>query len=92
MLKEHVKLARLPDTEPPARRTLPTHPPARPKLRQMVCGFFQPLESMPKPIFRYPLTYVSFHTYAFNGEKWAPTYVSMWASCEQQTRKFYGLA
>jgi hypothetical protein len=33
----------------------------------IVCGFFQPLGSMPKPIFRYPLSYISFHTYAFNG-------------------------
>ncbi|GAB4819573.1 hypothetical protein N2152v2_006619 [Parachlorella kessleri] len=33
----------------------------------LVCGFFQPLGSLPKPILRYPLTYISFHTYAFNG-------------------------
>lgn len=33
----------------------------------VVCGFFQPLGSMPKPIFRYPLSYISFHTYAFTG-------------------------
>ena len=33
----------------------------------VVCGFFQPLNSMPKPIFRYPLSYISFHTYAFTG-------------------------
>lgn len=35
---------------------------------RIVCGFFQPLGSMPKPIFRYPLSYMAFHTYAFNGE------------------------
>ena len=33
----------------------------------VVCGFFQPLNSMPKPIFRYPLSYISFHTFAFTG-------------------------
>jgi len=33
----------------------------------IVCGFFQPLGSMPQPIFRYPLSYMSFHTYAFTG-------------------------
>lgn len=33
----------------------------------VVCGFFQPLGSMPAPIFRYPLSYISFHTYAFTG-------------------------
>lgn len=33
----------------------------------IVCGFFQPLGSMPGPIFRYPLSYISFHTYAFTG-------------------------
>ena len=33
----------------------------------IVCGFFQPLGSMPQPIFRYPLSYISFHTYAFTG-------------------------
>lgn len=36
-------------------------------LFMIVCGFFQPLGSMPKPIFRYPLSYMAFHTYAFNG-------------------------
>jgi hypothetical protein len=30
-------------------------------------GFFQPLNSMPGPIFRYPMSYISFHTYAFTG-------------------------
>jgi len=33
----------------------------------IVCGFFQPLGSMPQPIFRYPLSYISFHTYACTG-------------------------
>ena len=33
----------------------------------LVCGFFQPLGSMPQPIFRYPLSYISFHTFAFTG-------------------------
>ena len=28
----------------------------------VVCGFFQPLGSKPQPIFRYPLSYISFHT------------------------------
>lgn len=36
-------------------------------LMMIVCGFFQPLGSMPKPIFRYPLSYLSYHTYAFTG-------------------------
>jgi len=36
-------------------------------LFMIVCGFFQPLNSMPKPIFRYPLSYISFHTFAFVG-------------------------
>lgn len=33
----------------------------------LVCGFFQPLGSMPRPIFRYPLSYISFQTFAFTG-------------------------
>lgn len=33
----------------------------------IVCGFFQPLESMPQPILRYPLSYIAYHTYAFSG-------------------------
>lgn len=33
----------------------------------VVCGFFQPINSLPNPIFRYPLTYISFHTYSFIG-------------------------
>lgn len=33
----------------------------------LVCGFFQPLGSMPQPIFRYPLSYISFETWSFTG-------------------------
>lgn len=33
----------------------------------VVCGFFQPINSLPKPIFRYPLTYMSYHTFSFIG-------------------------
>ena len=33
----------------------------------MVCGFFQPLNQMPQPIFRYPLSYIAFHTFSFTG-------------------------
>lgn len=33
----------------------------------IVCGFFQPLNSMPGPIFRYPLSYIAYHTYSFTG-------------------------
>jgi ABC-type multidrug transport system permease subunit len=36
-------------------------------LYMIVCGFFQPMESMPKPIFRYPLSYMSYHTFSFIG-------------------------
>lgn len=36
-------------------------------LFMIVCGFFQPLNSMPKPIFRYPLSYISYHTFSFTG-------------------------
>lgn len=36
-------------------------------LFMIVCGFFQPLGSMPKPIFRYPLSYLSYHTFSFTG-------------------------
>ena len=33
----------------------------------IVSGFFQPLQSLPDPILRYPLSYISYHTYAFTG-------------------------
>ena len=33
----------------------------------LVCGFFQPLQQLPAPILRYPLSYISFHTFAFTG-------------------------
>lgn len=33
----------------------------------LVCGFFQPVAELPAPVFRYPLHYMSFHTYAFSG-------------------------
>lgn len=36
-------------------------------LFMIVCGFFQPLDSMPGPVLRYPLSYLSYHTYAFTG-------------------------
>lgn len=32
-----------------------------------VCGFFRPLGDLPNPILRYPLSYISFHTFAFSG-------------------------
>lgn len=33
----------------------------------VVCGFFQPLDSLPQPILRYPLSYIAYHTYSFSG-------------------------
>lgn len=36
-------------------------------LFMMVSGFFQPLQSLPGPVLRYPLSYVAYHTYAFTG-------------------------
>ncbi|PSC72150.1 ABC transporter G family member 11-like [Micractinium conductrix] len=36
-------------------------------LFMICCGFFQPLSSMPKPIFRYPLSYLAYHTWSFTG-------------------------
>ena len=33
----------------------------------LVCGFFQPVGQLPQPVWRYPLHYVSFHSYAFAG-------------------------
>ncbi|GMH41599.1 hypothetical protein BSKO_09509 [Bryopsis sp. KO-2023] len=36
-------------------------------LYMLVCGFFQPREELPDPVWRYPLHYISFHSYAFTG-------------------------
>jgi len=36
-------------------------------LYMLVCGFFQARDELPDPVWRYPLHYVSFHTYAFTG-------------------------
>jgi len=36
-------------------------------LFMIVCGFFQPRNQLPKPVFLYPLHYLSFETYAFYG-------------------------
>ena len=33
----------------------------------LVCGFFQPRSQLPKPVFYYPLHWISFQTYAFYG-------------------------
>ncbi|GFR44953.1 hypothetical protein Agub_g6261 [Astrephomene gubernaculifera] len=33
----------------------------------LVCGFFQPVGELPQPVWRYPLHYMSFHSYAFAG-------------------------
>jgi len=33
----------------------------------LVCGFFQPVGQLPQPVWRYPLHYMSFHSYAFGG-------------------------
>lgn len=33
----------------------------------LVCGFFQPTDQLPKPVFKYPFHYISFQTYAFAG-------------------------
>ena len=33
----------------------------------LVCGFFQPRNQLPKPVFLYPFHYVSFETYSFYG-------------------------
>mmetsp|Transcript_30928 Transcript_30928/g.80622 ORF Transcript_30928/g.80622 Transcript_30928/m.80622 type:complete len:634 (+) Transcript_30928:180-2081(+) len=33
----------------------------------LVCGFFQPVDVMPKPVWTYPLHYISFHSYTFYG-------------------------
>ena len=37
-------------------------------LYMLVCGFFQPLNLLPKPVLTYPLYYLAYHSYAFNGE------------------------
>ena len=33
----------------------------------LVEGFFQPLALLPKPILTYPMHYIAYHSYAFNG-------------------------
>ncbi|KAG2450898.1 hypothetical protein HYH02_004730 [Chlamydomonas schloesseri] len=33
----------------------------------LVCGFFQPVGELPAPVWRYPLHYISYHSYAFAG-------------------------
>jgi len=33
----------------------------------IVCGFFKYRDELPDPVWRFPMHYVSFHTYAFNG-------------------------
>ncbi len=33
----------------------------------LVCGFFQPVDQLPDPVWRYPMHYISFHSYAFAG-------------------------
>ncbi len=33
----------------------------------LVCGFFQPVGELPDPVWRYPLHYIAFHSYAFAG-------------------------
>lgn len=33
----------------------------------LTCGFFQPLSLLPKPVLTYPLYYMAYHSYAFNG-------------------------
>ncbi|GIM01286.1 hypothetical protein Vretimale_6074 [Volvox reticuliferus] len=33
----------------------------------LVCGFFQPVGELPDPVWRYPLHYISYHSYAFAG-------------------------
>jgi hypothetical protein len=36
-------------------------------LDMLVCGFFQPAGQLPRPVFYYPLHFLSFETYAFYG-------------------------
>lgn len=36
-------------------------------LYMLVCGFFQARDELPNPVWRYPLHYISFETYAFTG-------------------------
>ena len=36
-------------------------------LYMLVCGFFQARDELPDPVWRYPLHYISFQTYAFTG-------------------------
>ncbi len=36
-------------------------------LYMIVCGFFQPTSKLPRPVLRFPLHYIAFHTYAFFG-------------------------
>nr|XP_024384137.1 ABC transporter G family member 11-like isoform X2 [Physcomitrium patens] len=33
----------------------------------LLAGFFRPLRDLPKPIWRYPFSYIAFHTYAIRG-------------------------
>jgi len=33
----------------------------------LVCGFFQPVSQLPAPVWRYPMHYLAFHSYAFGG-------------------------
>lgn len=33
----------------------------------LVCGFFQARDELPEPVWRYPLHYISFQSYAFTG-------------------------
>ncbi|KAG2485433.1 hypothetical protein HYH03_015813 [Edaphochlamys debaryana] len=33
----------------------------------LVCGFFQPVGELPDPVWRYPMHYISYHSYAFAG-------------------------
>eukprot|EP00798_Chlamydomonas_sp_ICE-L_P028072 gene28072-31176_t len=33
----------------------------------LVSGFFQPVSQLPDPVWRYPMHYIAFHSYAFGG-------------------------
>lgn len=33
----------------------------------LVCGFFQPVGQLPEPVWRYPMHYIAYHSYAFAG-------------------------
>jgi hypothetical protein len=55
----------------------------------LVCGFFQTVDQLPKAVWRYPLHYAAFHSYAFAGGAWLgwPAAAALLAGCARYSRR-----